>query len=150
MRRIIFVLFAAVMFVLLVSACEQGDNTMSYMPQAETDNLTSNSLVKVGRTMVWADCNVYESVVTPATFKAKSGSFDQLYAGGSFKDDIGLISESKPGDHDYNGGRWQLNLLKPGVSADKYAWACTVEDLDLNDFEAQEVYFECPLLPRKK
>lgn len=150
MKRFVFMIFAVVMLVLLVSACEQGDNSVSSMDQENPENLVSNSLTKVGRTMVWADCKVYGSVVTPATFKSTSGSFDQLYAGGSFKDGIGLISESKPGDHDYNGGRWRLNLLKADVLADKYAEACSAEDLDLNDFEAQDVYFECPLLPRKK
>ncbi len=133
----------------LYSACQEGANTVSSLNQDTHENLAENPLAKVNRTMVWADCNLYASVVTPATFKATSGSFDQLYAGGSFKDGIGLISESKPGDHDYNGGRWRLNLLKPDVPADKYASACSAEDLDLNDFEAQDVYFECPLLPRK-
>jgi hypothetical protein len=65
------------------------------------------------------------------------------------KDGIGLISESKPGDQDYNGGRWHLNVLKPTVSPNKYLTACSVEDLDLNDFESTQDYFECPLLPRK-
>ena len=103
--------------------------------------------------MVWADCIGYASVVTPATFNPNSDSFDELYASGEYslgyKDGLGLISESKPGDQDYNGGRWHLNVLKDDVQAGKYTDACSVEDLDLNDFVSQDVYFECPLLPRK-
>lgn len=74
----------------------------------------------------------------------------KLYAGGmGFKDMVPLISESKPGDQDYNGGRWHMNTLKGSVDPGKYAMACQVEDLDLNDFESTENYFECPLLPRR-
>jgi hypothetical protein len=105
---------------------------------------------QVGRAQVWADCELFGTVVTPATFDPADGPFDELYAGGSgFKDGVPLISDSKPGDQDYNGGRWHLNVLKDGVQPDKYATACRVEDLDLNDFESTGDYFECPLLPRR-
>jgi hypothetical protein len=62
---------------------------------------------------------------------------------------VPLISESKPGDRDYNGGRWRLNTLRAGVDPDKCASACRVEDLDPRDFEPTCRYFECPLLPRR-
>jgi len=102
------------------------------------------------RPQIWAECELFQSVATPATFKPTSGNFDELYGGGSgFKDGVPLISESKPGDQDYNGGRWHLNVLKMGVPQDKYANACSVGDLDLNDFESTNQYFECPLLPRR-
>lgn len=104
----------------------------------------------LGRPQIWADCELFGTVVTPATFDPADGPFDELYAGGSgFKDGVPLISESKPGDQDYNGGRWHLNVLKAGVQPDKYANACRVEDLDLNDFDSTGDYFECPLLPRR-
>jgi hypothetical protein len=74
------------------------------------------------RPQAWADCELFNSIVTPATFKPESDPFDELYAGGNgFKNGVPLISESKPGDQDYNGGRWHLNVLKDGVSPDKYA-----------------------------
>ena len=102
------------------------------------------------RPQTWADCELFGGVVTPATFNPESDPFDELYAGGAgFKDGAPLISESKPGDSDYNGGRWHQNVLKEGVPADKYADACCVEDLDLSDFEPTDNYFECPLLPRR-
>jgi len=102
------------------------------------------------RTQAWAGCELYDSAVTKATFKPGHGEFDELYAGGSgFKDGAGLISDAAPGYGDYNGGRWHLNVLKAGVDPGKYSSACTVDDLDLNDFDSTDQYFECPLMPRK-
>ncbi len=102
------------------------------------------------RPQTWVDCELFAGVVTPATFDPNSDPFDELYTGGNgFLNWAPLISESKPGDQDYNGGRWHLNVLRIDVNPDKYATACTVEDLDLSDFEPMDSYFECPLLPRR-
>lgn len=102
------------------------------------------------RPQIWADGALFDSVVTGASFDPASTPFDELYAGGDgFKDGVPLISESKPGDQDYNGGRWHLNVLKGSVAADKYASADGVADLDLNDFDSTGDYFECPMLPRR-
>lgn len=102
------------------------------------------------RPQTWVDGELFNGVVTPATFDPESVPFDQLYAGGNgFKDGALLISESKPGDQDYNGGRWHLNVLKENVDPDKYMTADSVEDLDLDDFESTDMYFECPLLPSR-
>ena len=111
------------------------------------------------RPTTWVDGELFAGVVTPATFDPASGNFDELYAigdkcenpamGDSFLGGAPLISESKPGDQDYNGGRWHMNVLKDGVDCDKYATADKVEDLDLDDFESTDNYFECPLLPRR-
>jgi hypothetical protein len=102
------------------------------------------------RPQTWVDCELFDGVVTPATFDPESDPFDELYAGGNgFKNGVPLISESKPGDQDYNGGRWHQNVLKDDVDPHKYADACSVEDLDLDDFDSTDNYFECPLLPRR-
>jgi hypothetical protein len=105
------------------------------------------------RPQTWADGELFAGVVTPANFDPSNGNFDELYncgAFGGFKDGAPLISESKPGDQDYNGGRWHLNLpVDDDVCADKYSDADSVEDLDLNDFVSTDAYFECPLLPRR-
>lgn len=102
------------------------------------------------RPQSWVDCELFDGVVAPNSFDPRSDSFDELYMGGhGFKDGVPLISDAKPGDRDYNGGRWHLNLLRSGVDPDKYANACRVEDLDLADFESTATYFECPLLPRR-
>lgn len=102
------------------------------------------------RPATWADCERFDGVVTNTHFDPTAGNFDELYAGGNgFRDGVPLISESKPGDRDYNGGRWHLNTLKAGVDPAKYANACRVEDLNLADFQSTDQYFECPLLPRR-
>ncbi len=41
-----------------------------------------------------------------------------------------------------------MNVLNAEVDPDKYADACTVEELDLKDFDSTDMYFEYPLLPR--
>ena len=102
------------------------------------------------RPALWADEELFVSVVTPATFKPGNGPFDELYAGDNgFLDGVPLISDSKPGDQDFNGGRWHLNVLKSDVDPDKYSAADSVEDLDLNDFMSTTDYFECPVRPRR-
>jgi len=72
-----------------------------------------------------------------------------MRGGNGFKDGVPLISESKPGDTDYNGGRVHQNVLRMEVDPSKYADASSVEDLDLADFVSTDNYFECPLLPRR-
>lgn len=108
----------------------------------------ANRAVPLGRPQVWVDGELFSAVVAPATFDPQRDPFDELYAGGNgFNGGVPLISESKPGDRDYNGGRWHVNVLKDGVDPDKYANATSVEELDLNDFESTANYFECPLIP---
>ena len=104
------------------------------------------------RPQTWVDCERFDGVVAPATFDPEADPFDELYmmpGSPGFRDGVPLISESKPGDRDYNGGRWHLNVLRDGVNPADYADACTVEDLSLEDFEPTDQYFECPLLPRR-
>ena len=101
------------------------------------------------RPQSWVDCELFNGVVTDTMFKPTAGNFDELYNTGNFLDGVPLISESGPGDTDYNGGRWHVNVLKDGVPNDKYADVCTVDDLDLDDFMPVPIYFECPLLPTR-
>ena len=107
------------------------------------------------RPQTWVDGERFKGVVTPATFDPARGNFDELYncgagGGAGFKDGVPLVSESKPGDKDYNGGRWHLNLPNDvAVCAAKYGNATSVEDLDLADFHSTDTYFECPLLPSR-
>jgi hypothetical protein len=110
--------------------------------KAETENLLSKK-----SPALWADCVVFATIDTKTRFKPTAGNFDELYTGITFKDGLGAISESKPGDKDYNGGRWHVNRIKANVSPDKYLNACSVEELDLDDFMSTPVYFECPMRP---
>lgn len=138
-------------FLLLYSLIGCNDNQGVISPDSQNTNAgaASQSFLKVGKGQIWADCELFGTVGTPTSFKPTSGNFDELYNTGNFKDGVGAISESKPGDTDYNGGRWHVNILKAGVDPNKYQNACSVSDLDLNDFEGTSTYFECPLLPRR-
>ena len=119
-----------------------------------TDNLETTEDVNVFETQnkkpqlaIWADCEQFLTVGTNTNFKPNAGNFDEIYVGANFPEGLGAISETQPGDQDYNGGRWHVNTLKEGVDPDKYWNTCTVEDLDLEDFESTDVYFECPMIP---
>ena len=122
---------------------------ISFLAAMPSDGSVNNGKA-LPRPMVWGDCELFGSVVTNAVFDPANGNFDELYAGGNgFKDGVGLISDAKPGDQDFNGGRWHMNVLKEGADPDKYMDACNVEDLDPDDFESTANYFECPMLPRR-
>lgn len=128
---------------------QTDESSVSLLIQLSDDDLITS---KRPQPPIWADCILYSGIVTPATFKPESDPFDELYVlpeGYLFKDGVPLISDSKPGDQDYNGGRWHMNVLKAGVDPADYANACMEEDLDLNDFEGTDNYFSCPLRPRK-
>jgi hypothetical protein len=65
------------------------------------------------RPQTWVDDELFDGVVTSAVFKPTAGFFDELYTGGDgFLDGVGLISDAGPGDTDYNGGRWYLDILR--------------------------------------
>jgi hypothetical protein len=102
------------------------------------------------RPQVWVDGELFDSIVTRTSFKPTAGRFDELYMGGNgFLGGVPLISDSGPGDRDYNGGRWHANVLRDHVDPNKYVGASSVEELDVDDFMSTDMYFECPLLPRR-
>ena len=107
------------------------------------------------RPQTWVDGEIFNGVVTPATFDPASDPFDELYTGCAgtgffgFKNGAPLISESKPGDQDYNGGRWHANAIIDTDNCALYTDASSVEELDLSHFASTSDYFECPLLPRR-
>jgi hypothetical protein len=159
MKRILPISLILTLF--LVIGCTQSEDVPSDL---EVTNLTLVSdLAEIAnknygnskkmRPPIYGDCVVYTGIVNDkATFKPESDPFDELYALGDglfFKDGVPLISESKPGDQDYNGGRWHVNVLTDPANAGKYSDACSVEHLDLADFSPTGNYFSCPMLPRK-
>lgn len=155
MIKIGFLMFCSLIF--FNSSCEieevandvEAEDPAVNLIQLLTDDSRLSS--KRPQPPIWADCIEYSGIVVPATFRPESDPFDELYAmpDATFKDGIPLISDSKPGDQDYNRGRWHMNVLKAGVDPAKYASACQAEDLDLSDFESTDNYFGCPLRPRK-
>ena len=155
MKKIGFFILCSLLFV--ISSCETEEVANDVAVEDASVNLiellSDNAQLSSKRPQppIWADCIEYSGIVVPATFKPESDPFDELYAmpDATFKDGIPLISDSKPGDQDYNGGRWHMNVLKGGVDPAKYANACQAEDLDLSDFDSTDNYFGCPLRPRK-
>lgn len=154
-----FTLFLTLMLFISCSPADEELNDLKSHNSIEdiVELLTQKTTVssknsKRPQPPVWADCMSYTGIVVPATFKPESDPFDELYAmpDATFKDGKPLISDSKPGDQDYNGGRWHLNVLKSDVDPLKYAEACSEEDLDLADFESTIMYFGCPLRPVNK
>lgn len=140
-----------VLVLALVSGCQDNivspDAGPALAPQAPlTTQAASKNGAQLGG-MIWADGELFATVGTPTQFEPGQGPFDILFQG-NFKDGIGAISESKPGDRDYNGGRWEVWQLKEGVATD-YTDVDSADDLDINDFEPAGVYFECPLRPRR-
>ena len=60
---------------------------------------------------VWADGRLYGTTLTPTNVPAK-GPFDViLNFAGSGLDGQRSVSDSKPGDSDYNGGRWAVYMV---------------------------------------
>ena len=128
--------------VVLVSCQKDGDVVPA---ESSISDQLSKADKALPRTTVWSDDILFRTVVTPVVFDGNHGNYDILY-GGAFADGVGLISESKPGDQDYNGGRWNLYVLIDPTST-KYSNETSDENLDMDDFESAGVYFECPLLP---
>jgi len=133
--------FIALLSIVVLVSCQKDGDVVPAEPSIN-DQL-SKADKALPRTTVWSDGILFRTVVTPAVFDGDHGNYDILY-GGAFADGVGLISESKPGDQDYNGGRWSLYVPK---NAEDYSSAKSDKDLDPMDFESAGMYFECPLLP---
>jgi hypothetical protein len=120
---------------------------------------------KVIRDAIWADGELFGVTLTPNDLPVK-GPFDALYNfNGSGLEGQRSVSESKPGDRDYNGGRWKV------LPVTFTALGVSIHDPDgdgVVNFElksAEEVtahaglghltigdpirYFVCPLHPQK-
>ena len=71
--------------------------------------LPSVSLAQAGPPggMIYANDELYRTVGTP-TDLPEHGPFDALYVLGH---DLAPVSESAPGDADYNGGRWEVHMV---------------------------------------
>ena len=115
--------------------------------------------------MIWANGELFRSIVTSATFDGDQGNFDPLYVLPSpytFAEGYDHLSGSAPGDRDYNGGRWEVFMLKtdgavpPNYIATPeelaaYAGVTSTDDgaFDPDHWMSVHVYFECPMLPMR-
>lgn len=115
---------------------------------------------------IWAGGQLYDTVVTPATFvQPPESSTDALYVFAMNGLGQRLVSDSAPGDPDYNGGRWSVQMVvftpagiialdadNDGMIDDEMT---SVDDLTAAEgagyltINAANAYFECPLLPRR-
>lgn len=134
--------FSLLIFAFVLSSCSEQNDIVPNDTQQPNAQLKKSPAI-------WGDCEAFATNGTKSSFKPTAGKFDELYNGANFKDGLGAVSESKPGDKDYNGGRWHVNTLKSGVDPDKYNDVCSVDDpnFDPNDFESTSTYFECPMRP---
>ena len=101
----------------------------------------------------YVDGDLYRTVGTPTDFShtgAPASSFDRIYALG---DGLTNVAEAKPGDQDFNGGRWMVLPV---------TWAPGVTPVQLTNAEAVHAWaetgmltiattpvrqFECPVIP---
>ena len=156
MKKLLSLILFSTVFLIATSCSVEEANDPSFSQESNGSflkELSKKSMTKGKRPQppIWVDCILYSGIVVPATFKPNSDSFDELYVieGGTFLGGIPLISDSKPGDRDYNGGRWHLNVLKDMSLKEKYSNICSNEDADFDagDFVSTMDYFECPLRP---
>lgn len=155
MKKVLSIFLFSTLLLSIGCSVEEDNNTVIQEKSYENlfnklSNLSSQR-GQLPQPPIWADCDLYSGLVVPASFTPHSDSFDELYAmpGAMFKDGVPLISDSRPGDQDYNGGRWHLNVLKEGVDSSLYSEACEEMDLNPMDFDSTDMYFECPLRPRR-
>ncbi|MEN8007151.1 MAG: hypothetical protein ABFS42_09050 [Candidatus Krumholzibacteriota bacterium] len=95
---------------------------------------------------IYAHDMMYKTVATP-TDLPNHGKFDALYVLG---DGLAPVSESAPGDRDYNGGRWEVRLVTfTGSSPMQYTNAEDIQaaaargDIEISDVVKR---FVCPLI----
>jgi hypothetical protein len=77
----------------------------------------------------WIDGELYRTVATPTDLSgtgAPDSTFDAIY---SFDGAQRNVAEAKPGDRDFNGGRWQVHQL---AFPDGYAAALATGDANGN------------------
>lgn len=117
---------------------------------------------------IWADDVLYATVATPTELPDK-GPKDGLYVFDveNFEGPEGQrpVAEAKPGDKDYNGGRWQVTVLKfteEGISVhdsdgdgivdfELTNWEQVEEHIGFGHFEVvgEGPSFVCPLIKKK-
>ena len=99
----------------------------------------------------YVDGDPYRTIGTPTDFTrtgAPAHSYDAIYALGA-----GLlnVAEAKPGDRDYNGGRWQVFGVEWHVSpyqltSAEDVWAAA-HNGELTVADSPMASFECPVIP---
>ncbi len=100
----------------------------------------------------FVDGDLYRTVGTPTDFSATgapAGSYDAIFV---FADGATPVAEAKPGDRDYNGGRWRVYSVtwtdpmdaKQLTSAEEVTMYESMGKLTIS---TTDVAFECPVIP---
>jgi hypothetical protein len=99
----------------------------------------------------YVDGDPYRTVGTPTDFTrtgAPAHTYDAIYAlGGNLLN----VAESKPGDRDYNGGRWQVfgiewHVTPYQLTSAEDVWAADGRG-ELTVADEPMASFECPVIP---
>ena len=111
------------------------------IPSASADQ-PEGPLGSVAFISVYANDTLYGSVVAPNSLPSE-GNFDELYVfpGTTYT----IVSDAAPGDQDYNGGRWHVNMVMDAAEQFTNAEEVLTSGLTI---VSTETYFSCPLLPR--
>jgi hypothetical protein len=117
---------------------------------------------------IWAGGELYDTIGTPTVFRTPpANSTDTLYNFGmSGLQGQRSVSESAPGDPDFNGGRWSIkivvftsaghSLFDPDgdgiVNFEMVSQADVLQQASQGNLTIMDtdIYFECPLLPRRR
>jgi hypothetical protein len=97
--------------------------------------------------MIYAHDRAYKTIGTP-TDLPNHGVFDAIYVLGG---DLAPVSESAPGDMDFNGGRWEVRLVEfltipptQFTNAEDILEAEMMGEIAIGPVVKR---FECPLIP---
>lgn len=100
----------------------------------------------------YVDGHLYRTIGTPTDFSATgapAASYDAIFV---FTDGATPVAEAKPGDRDFNGGRWRVHLVTwtDSMAATQLTSAEEIalyESLGKLTISATDVAFECPVIP---
>ena len=98
----------------------------------------------------YVDGTRYRTVGTPTDFShtgAPASSYDRIYALGN---GLANVAEAKPGDHDFNGGRWMVlpvtwNVTPYQLTSAEAVWAAAAAG-ELSIGTTPIRMFECPVI----
>jgi hypothetical protein len=114
---------------------------------------------------IWAGGELFDTVLTPATFTAPPAHSTDVIYDFSMSGLVGQrsVAESAPGDREYNGGRWNVQMVAftpqgitihdPDSDGTVNFELTSAEDVLQHEalghliINPANFYFECPLLP---
>lgn len=115
-------------FGIMAAAATMALSTVALPALADppSDSPSSDGAQVVRGQAFYVDGTAYRTVLTPRDLprKAPAHSFDLLY---NFGDAQPAVAEAAPGQRDYNGGRWIVNLVSYSDGWQDYADGTTAD-----------------------